>query len=741
MSNLRSWTLSAAVVVCAALLACAAYGKSAAPEWGSFRGGEREGRSDSLTAPVKWSADTNIRWKTAVPGDGHSSPIVSGDSVYVTTARESLRNQWLLTLIRALIVLGMLLTAMYAGRVIALGVIEGRLLGSVGTIVLCCVFAGIVLFSDYLMDLGRAPERAWVAACVAAALGLAVSATLRRESPVPRFSWSVLLVILSLVGILLIPDAEHTLYGVWLGDGAILTYATTCLVLLMALSLARTFRPVVRWAAAILAIMLPPALAVFIAIKNGPMVTISDLSPPEVPNALWVTVIALTALWAIAAVWRVRGKSLTSSASVVIFGAAAVAVGLFALGWVEILREPYLAYLLGPFRAIPTGVWAMGLVCLINGLIAYVTVIRSKGKLGMTGLNWLALAAALTGILFLVDVRLVPRTPHTQRHIVSIDRENGGIRWMSQGLPGERGDMHGDNSPATPTPATDGDRIYAYFGTPGIICTDTSGKTLWINKDLPFDSRNGVASSPILYDNRLIILSESNIGQWLAAFDPASGKMLWRTQRGKKIHPVSGNCRTPSVKVMGVQPTIVVWGYEDLSGYDLKSGRQLWSYQVGQFGGAADPVGCAVSGSGAIYLAGPQRTVAIALDKLGKPGSPILWDKPCSEGAQCPSPVIANGLLFDVSDMGRIYCIDTQTGAELWNLPTMSQHYASPVVVGNLVYITDTKGNTTITECSRKLRIVGKNALGEPVFASIAPVDGSLYFRTKGHVWRIEGRE
>ena len=87
--------------------------------------------------------------------------------------------------------------------------------------------------------------------------------------------------------------------------------------------------------------------------------------------------------------------------------------------------------------------------------------------------------------------------------------------------------------------------------------------------------------------------------------------------------------------------------------------------------------------------------------------------------------------------MGRIYCIDTQTGEEPWNLPTTSQHYASPVLVGKLIYFTDTQGNTTIPECSRKLKVVGKNALGEAAFASIAPVDGSLYFRTKGYVWRV----
>ena len=152
-------------------------------------------------------------------------------------------------------------------------------------------------------------------------------------------------------------------------------------------------------------------------------------------------------------------------------------------------------------------------------------------------------------------------------------------------------------------------------------------------------------------------------------------------------------------------------------------------------------MGCAGSDSRALYLAGPQRTVAIAMDKLGKAGSPILWDKPCSEGAQCPTPAITNGLLLDVSDMGRIYCIDTQTGAELWNLPTMSQHYVSPVVVGPLVYFTDTKGNTTIVQAARKLKVVARNSLADPDFATPAPVEESLYFRTKGYVWRVGDKE
>lgn len=707
-------------------------------DWPEFRGGERQGVSAIPSAPVRWSAESNVVWKTAVPGNGYSSPVVAGDSVYVTTAREVRSDEWLLSLFRVLIALGTAFAAWYAGRAVALRMLSGGLIGGIGVTLITWVFASIAVFSGYLMDLSRAPERAWIAGLVAAALGLVVSASTRSDDPIRRFSWSMLLVILSLVGILLIPDYEHAIAGAWLGDGAILTYGTILLILLMAVAVARSARVVVRSTAAVLAILIPPSLAAYAVVRNGWEVLVSDFSPTGVPLWLWYATAGFFALGVAAAVWRKFLRSSASGAAVVLFGTAALALGCFALLWTGIARAPYLAHGLGPFRPIPAFGWAAGAVCLAAWLAAFVASLGSKHNHAQPKgfASWLPYAAAATGLLFLVDARLLPKTPHLERTIVCIDREKGGIRWFSEGLPGEQGDMHGDNSPASPTPATDGDRVYAYFGTPGIICTDLRGRTLWINKELPFSSRNGVATSPILHRDKLILLSESDAGHWLAAFDCKTGSIVWKTSRTAKIHPITGNCRTPSIININGQPNIVVWGYEDITGYDL-DGKELWSYPVGSFGGSVDPVSSLAWDSEALYMVGPVRTVAVALDRLGKPGPPYLWDVRTMDGAQCPSPVVVNGLLFDVSDMGRIYCMDTNTGNELWTLPTMSQHYASPIAAGHLFYFTDTKGTTRVVEAAGKLKLLSTNSLNDQTYATPAPVDGSLFFRTKGHVWRV----
>jgi hypothetical protein len=97
--------------------------------------------------------------------------------------------------------------------------------------------------------------------------------------------------------------------------------------------------------------------------------------------------------------------------------------------------------------------------------------------------------------------------------------------------------------------------------------------------------------------------------------------------------------------------------------------------------------------------------------------------------------VVTNGLLFAVSDNGTAYCLDAASGKALWSKDLQEQHYASLVAVGNRVYFCSTRGRTTIFACDRTCRVLSRNDLGEQTYASLAPVDGELFIRTRGHLY------
>ena len=425
----------------------------------------------------------------------------------------------------------------------------------------------------------------------------------------------------------------------------------------------------------------------------------------------------------------------------VVIGTAVCCLALVVAAQYLIARVPYLAYQLGtPFLKPALGwpsVAALALAWVLTLVAAaLVAARRAPPRQCRLPRYFCPLAVALSAV-HLVYALYMPKSPELERAIVCVDRATGSIEWTSQGMTGPRGTMHSDNSAATPTPVTDGARIFGYFGTVGILCMDTHGKTLWTSKELPFESRQGVASSPILCGGRLVILSESQLGGYLGALDPDTGQLVWKTNRGKPVHSYAGNCRTPSAKVIGGRDTVVVWGYKDLSGYDAQTGQELWTHEVGDFGSANNPVASLVSDERQLYLVGPQKTMAVDRSKLAEPSTPMAWERKTTEGAQCASPVLHNGLLFAISDTGMAYCLDSASGAVLWRQRWGTQHYASPVAVGDRIYFCSTRGLTTVVASDRRYREIAENDLDERTYASFAPADGQLFIRTSQHLYCI----
>ncbi len=156
---------------------------------------------------------------------------------------------------------------------------------------------------------------------------------------------------------------------------------------------------------------------------------------------------------------------------------------------------------------------------------------------------------------------------------VGLDAATGKIQWQQLTPAKEIEKYHRTGSPAAATPACDGQRLYVFFGSYGLLCYDLDGKLLWSKPMGPFQDEFGSASSPILADGKLLLNEDHDLNSFLLAVDPTNGHTLWQTPR----EGVTRSYATPIIWIVAGRPQLVVAGALELTGYDLETGRRLWS--------------------------------------------------------------------------------------------------------------------------------------------------------------------
>jgi outer membrane protein assembly factor BamB len=756
------------------LLACAVTPAPAkAEEWPGWRGGVHEGCSVSPYGPLHWSAERSVVWKTLLPGEGHSSPIVTGEAVYVSAAWNAETDPRLRSVFRCLLWFALLLvTAPTFVFLLRRCAPEDRdrprvraLFGLGGTGLLVLALCGLVFYGEALLAFNRAVERGWIAACLCGVFCLTLSSLYAASARRAALAGGLSLLAFAVVLALTIPDRAHTVAADSFSDVSQFIYVVIALPALAGAALLSRWlshvqrrqndpapepsvsrRFPVPWLLSGTALLLALfTAAILIHLAAGPQRSIErtiSVGAPYAPRLpVWTPLLPLMALSLFLLARRKRGGSVWVNSGVVVSVVLTALTGLLTAADRLIARVPYLAYLLGEpdFTPLPGkgGVVLFAVVCVLAPIIGLHLTARGRRPSPRTLPVVARIAASILTPLYFVYANALPRGPRLERGIVCVDRQSGAIRWLCGGVAAPGGVMHSDNSPATPTPVTDGQRVYAYFGAPGLLCADSQGRRLWVNRDLPYSSREGVASSPILCQGRVIVLSESDAGGYLAAVEGETGHLLWRTPRNRKRHSFAGNCRTPTVLTIAGRQVVIVWGYDDVSGYDPVTGRELWTRAVEEVGTGGNPVASAASEGRHLFLFGPYQAMCLDIERIGGSGKFLLWRQETDDGAQCSTPVVRNGLLFAVSDNGSAYCLDARTGKELWRRELEAQHYASVIAMGGRIYFCGTRGRTTVVACDRTFRLLAQNDLKERTFATPAPVDGALFLRTRTHLYGL----
>ena len=330
--------------------------------------------------------------------------------------------------------------------------------------------------------------------------------------------------------------------------------------------------------------------------------------------------------------------------------------------------------------------------------------------------------------------------PKSAFKLLCFDRGNGRLLWdrtVVVATPHQK--THSTNGFASASPCTDGEHVYAHFGSRGLYCYTMDGVLKWSRTD--FGKMNtrlsyGEASSPTLNADRILVPWDHEGPSSLYALDKSTGKTIWKAERDEPT------CwATPLVVEHGGAKQVVMNGQTCARAYDFETGKELW-----RCGGQAQrPVASAVAASGLVFIGSGFRGSFLGAFRMDGQGD-IENTKHVAWVLDRDTPDIASPLLsgkclyFYKAKTGMLSCVDAATGRPHYmaaRIPGLTMIYASPIAAGGHVYLTGRSGTTVVIKDGDQLDIVASNSVGETVDATPAPVDNELFIRGENHLFCI----
>jgi outer membrane protein assembly factor BamB len=348
------------------------------------------------------------------------------------------------------------------------------------------------------------------------------------------------------------------------------------------------------------------------------------------------------------------------------------------------------------------------------------------------------------------DITPLKGEPEQSFRVYCLERKSGKILWERTAATGQPKIMrHPKSTHANPTTATDGKRLLAFFGSEGLFAYDLNGELLWKKDFGTLDSgfymvpsaQWGFASSPVIFEDSVIIQADVQKNSFLAALDVRTGKELWRTPRSDV--PTFGTPAVVPYTAGGAKGwQVVVNGWKHIGGYDLKTGKELWKLK----GGGDIPIPTPVFLDGLVVITsahGAARPIyAIRTDASGdltENRSAIAWTQERA-GNYMQTPLLAGGLGYFCLDNGVLTVYQLATGEKLYQQRLgggSSGFSSSPVASGNQVYITNEDGHSFVLAPGPAYKVLAENDLGETVMATPAISDSVLYIRGGKHLFAI----
>ncbi len=332
-----------------------------------------------------------------------------------------------------------------------------------------------------------------------------------------------------------------------------------------------------------------------------------------------------------------------------------------------------------------------------------------------------------------------------------IDRTKGTVLWK-RALGGGNHQERKQNM-SSPSPVTDGKRVWVMTGTGILKAFDFEGKELW-NRDIQKDYGRfglnwGYGSSPLLVGDALYVQvlhgMRTDDPSYVLRIDGATGKTLWRVERPTHARFESPDSyTTPALLKTGAAHEIVITGGDVVTGHDPASGKELWranglnpendgSYRI-----VASPV---VFGD--VILAPTRERPMLALKAGGRGDitrSHVLWS--FNYGPDVPTPVTDGTYVYVVNDRGIMFCLDLKTGKEIYGRQRLrpATYSSSPVLADGKIYVSNEDGVTVVVKAGPTFQVLAENDFDDYTLSSPAISEGQIFLRTATQLYCIGKR-
>ena len=324
-----------------------------------------------------------------------------------------------------------------------------------------------------------------------------------------------------------------------------------------------------------------------------------------------------------------------------------------------------------------------------------------------------------------------------KRWVHCLDRKSGKLLWEREVACAAPEQIHKMNTWATPTCATDGERVVAFFGPGGIHCFSMDGKPMWQRNLGEFPGTWGIGSSPIIEGNLVIQNCDAEGASSLVALDKKTGAPVWTAKREDKP---KGGWSTPVLISVGARRELILNGEAGVNAYDPATGKDLWFCKA--YAGRGEPI--PVLDHGLLYVVNgqPGNTYVVKPGGSGDVSETNrVWNAKRIGGRDLPTPAVVGDFVLISSLSGMLSSYDAKTGAIHFSERLGSAVSASPVVANGLVYFQMENGEVIVVRPGKTLEIVSRNktdSASDEIFrAGLSAIQGQWFARSQGMVYCI----
>ncbi|HUE17232.1 MAG TPA: PQQ-binding-like beta-propeller repeat protein [Planctomycetaceae bacterium] len=317
-------------------------------------------------------------------------------------------------------------------------------------------------------------------------------------------------------------------------------------------------------------------------------------------------------------------------------------------------------------------------------------------------------------------------------HVLAFATSDGAVLWDRQFWATGRTQCHPKMAVATPTPASDGNRIAAFYSSNDLACLDRDGNLLWfrgLTYDFPKASNSlGMSSSPVIVDDTVVVQVETDDDSFAMGLDVETGRSRWKLAR-----PHHATWTSPVVLrgTAGREDLVLLQSGQGLCAVRPKTGELIWNY-----GDGASTTSSSVLGGQTIYVPSHGLT-ALTVASSSASQLPVRWRKTdISPGM--PSPLYFDRHLYSITGGPILVAADAQTGKLAWRIRLKGTFYASPIAAAGKLYVFNDDGLGQIISLSEKRgTLSSERDFKESIMGTPALSDGSLFIRSDQHVWKI----